>query len=60
MKVPPLGTIAEKAPIIPISAQLKLNIDVAIEYMIKKIPVPTRDFLSPPRLIIIRWVLQFF
>jgi len=48
------GTIAEKAPIIPISAQLKLNIDVAIEYMIKKIPVPTRDFLSPPRLIIIR------
>jgi len=48
------GTIAEKAPIIPISAQLKLNIDVVIEYMIKKFPVPTRDFLSPPRLIILR------
>jgi len=48
------GTIAEKAPVIPISAQLKLNIDVAVEYMIKKIPIPSRDFLSPPRLIIIR------
>merc|ERR1719431_1356841 len=31
-----------------------LNIDVAIEYMIKKIPVPTRDFNSAPRLIILR------
>jgi len=48
------GTIAEKAPIIPISAQLKLNIDAVIEYMIKKFPVPTRDFISPPRLIILR------
>jgi len=48
------GTIAEKVPVIPISAQLKLNIDVVCEYLIKKIPVPTRDFISPPRLIIIR------
>jgi len=48
------GTIAEKAPVIPISAQLKLNIDVVIEYMIKKFPVPMRDFNSAPRLIILR------
>jgi len=48
------GTIAEAAPVIPISAQLKLNIDVVCEYLIKKIPIPQRDFLSPPRLIIIR------
>lgn len=48
------GTIAEGAPVLPISAQLKLNIDVVCEYLIKKIPVPKRDFLSPPRLIIIR------
>ena len=48
------GTIAEKAPIIPISAQLKYNIDVVCEYIIKNIPLPIRDFLSPPRLIIIR------
>lgn len=45
------GTIAEGAPIIPISAQLKYNIDVICEYIIKKIPVPLRDFTSEPRLI---------
>lgn len=48
------GTIAEGAPIIPISAQLKYNIDVICEYIIKKIPVPLRDFTSEPRLIVIR------
>ena len=46
-----LGTIAEGAPIIPVSAQLKYNIDVICEYIVKKIPVPKRDFLSEPRLI---------
>mmetsp|Transcript_46090 Transcript_46090/g.96475 ORF Transcript_46090/g.96475 Transcript_46090/m.96475 type:complete len:519 (-) Transcript_46090:49-1605(-) len=48
------GTVAEKSPIIPISAQLRYNIDVVAEYMAKKIPVPVRDFTSDPRMIIIR------
>lgn len=48
------GTIAETAPIIPISAQLKYNIEVLCEYIVTKIPVPIRDFTSDPRLIIIR------
>jgi len=48
------GTIAEGAPIIPISAQLKYNIDAVCEYITKKIPIPPRDFLSEPRLIVIR------
>jgi len=50
------GTVAEAAPIIPISAQpqLKYNIDVVCEYIIKKIPVPTRNFIASPRLIVIR------
>ena len=48
------GTVAEGAPIIPISAQLKYNIEVVCEYITKKIPVPVRDFTSEPRLIIIR------
>merc|ERR1712110_491502 len=48
------GTVAEGAPIIPISAQLKYNIEVVCEYIMKKIPIPTRDFISEPRLIIIR------
>jgi len=48
------GTIAEGAPIIPISAQLKFNIEVVCEYIVNKIPIPMRDFTSKPRLIIIR------
>merc|ERR1711970_1403305 len=48
------GTVAEGAPIIPISAQLKYNIEEVCEYIMKKIPVPVRDFISEPRLIIIR------
>lgn len=43
--------MAEGAPIIPISAQLKYNIEVVCEYIVKKIPVPIRDFTSEPRLI---------
>jgi translation initiation factor 2 subunit 3 len=48
--------VAEGAPIVPISAQpqLKYNIDVVCEYIIKKIPVPTRNFTASPRLIVIR------
>lgn len=48
------GTVAEGAPIIPISAQLKYNIEVLCEYITNKIPVPMRDFTSSPRLIVIR------
>uniref|UniRef100_A0A7S2TP95 protein-synthesizing GTPase n=1 Tax=Lotharella oceanica TaxID=641309 RepID=A0A7S2TP95_9EUKA len=48
------GTVADGSPIIPISAQMKHNIDVVLEYICKKIPVPVRDFTSPPKLIVIR------
>ena len=43
------GTIAEGAPVVPISAQLKYNVDAVCEYLVKKIPVPVRDFVSPPQ-----------
>ena len=46
-----LGTVAEGAAIIPISAQMKYNVDAVCEYISKKIPVPVRDFTSQPRLI---------
>merc|ERR1711936_308236 len=36
------GTVAEGAPIVPISAQLKYNIEVICEYITKRIPVPVR------------------
>lgn len=48
------GTVAGDAPIIPISAQLRYNIDFACAYIAERIPVPPRDFTSAPRLIVIR------
>ncbi|KAI8912249.1 elongation factor Tu GTP binding domain-containing protein [Powellomyces hirtus] len=48
------GTVADSAPIIPISAQLKYNIDAINEYIVTKIPIPLRDFAADPRLIVIR------
>mmetsp|Transcript_18961 Transcript_18961/g.32637 ORF Transcript_18961/g.32637 Transcript_18961/m.32637 type:complete len:470 (-) Transcript_18961:294-1703(-) len=48
------GTVAQNAPIIPISAQLGYNINVICEYIVKKIPIPVRDFTAQPRLIVIR------
>ena len=48
------GTVAGNAPIIPISAVLRYNIDVVCEYIARQLPVPVRDFTSVPRLIVIR------
>jgi translation initiation factor 2 subunit 3 len=48
------GTVADNAPVIPISAQLKHNIDAILEYIVKKVPIPIRDFSSAARLIVIR------
>ena len=48
------GTVADNAPIIPISAVLKYNIDVVCEYIARYIPIPVRDFTGLPRLIVIR------
>lgn len=48
------GTVADGAPIVPISAQLQYNIEVVCEYICTKIPKPIRDFTSSPRLIVIR------
>src|ERR1700761_3770719 len=48
------GTVADGSPVIPISAQLKFNIDSVVENLVTTIPVPVRDFTTAPRLIIIR------
>ncbi|KAK9933801.1 hypothetical protein M0R45_020976 [Rubus argutus] len=48
------GTVADGAPVVLISAQLKYNIDVVCEYIVKKIPIPERNFISPPNMIVIR------
>ena len=48
------GTVAENAPIIPISAQQNLNIDMVIEAIEKTIPTPKRDTTKPALLQIAR------
>ena len=48
------GTVAENAPIIPISAQRNINIDVLLEAIQTIIPTPKRDPNLPPLMFIIR------
>ena len=48
------GTVADGAPIVPISAQLRYNIDVVAEYITNSIPIPVRDFTGEPKMIVIR------
>jgi translation initiation factor 2 subunit 3 len=48
------GSVAEKAPIIPISAQQGINIDALIEAIEENIPTPKRDSKKPPRMLIAR------
>jgi translation initiation factor 2 subunit 3 len=48
------GSIAEDAPIIPVSAQQIINIDLLIQAMQEYLPTPKRDSSLPPRMYIIR------
>ncbi|CRG87990.1 Eukaryotic translation initiation factor 2 subunit gamma [Talaromyces islandicus] len=48
------GTVADGSPIVPISAQLKYNIDAVNEHLVSHIPVPVRDFTAAPHMIVIR------
>ncbi len=48
------GTIAENAPIIPVSAQFGANIDVLLETIEKEIPTPKRDTKANPYFLIAR------
>ena len=47
------GTAAEKAPVVPISAQHCVNIDV-VNAHIAKLPAPCHDLAAPPCLRVIR------
>ncbi|MEN2495709.1 MAG: eukaryotic translation initiation factor 2 subunit gamma [Marteilia pararefringens] len=48
------GTIASTAPVIPISAMEKLNIDSVCEFIDKYFPVPKQNYHVPPKMTIIR------
>ena len=47
-------TAARDSPIIPISAQLGMNIDAVVEHIVKTIPIPDRNYVSPAKMIVIR------
>ena len=48
------GTIAENAPIIPVSAQRGINVDVLLTAIEELMPTPQRDETKPPLMYIIR------
>ncbi|MDD2666821.1 MAG: translation initiation factor IF-2 subunit gamma [Methanocellales archaeon] len=48
------GTVAENAPIVPISAQHKANIDVLIKVIEETIPTPVHDLNKPAHMSIAR------
>ena len=48
------GSVAEDAPIIPISAQQEVNIDALLEAIDKEIPTPEREEDADPRMLLAR------
>jgi translation initiation factor 2 subunit 3 len=48
------GTWAEDAPVIPVSALHKVNIDVLLQAMQEEIPTPKRDLSKPPLMYVAR------
>ena len=48
------GTVAEEAPVIPVSAQHEVNIDALLEAVDNEIPTPERDSDSDPKMLVAR------
>ena len=48
------GSIAEDAPVIPVSAQHEVNIDALLQAIEETIPTPIRDPNKPPRMHVVR------
>lgn len=48
------GTVAEDAPIIPLSAQQEVNVDALIQTIEERVPTPDRDPDLPPRMFVAR------
>jgi len=48
------GSVAQDAPIIPISAQHSVNIDAVVQALEEYIPTPQRDPAKPPRMNVVR------
>ncbi len=48
------GTVAESAPIIPVSAQRGINIDILVQTIQERIPTPKKESDKPPKMLIVR------
>ena len=48
------GTVAEDAPIVPISAQHEVNIDLLLDKIDSQIPTPERDTEASPKMLVAR------
>lgn len=48
------GTVAESAPIIPVSALHRINIDVLLQAIQETVPAPQRDPAKPPIMYVVR------
>ncbi len=48
------GTVAENAPIIPVSAQNKINIGAVLDTIQNNIPTPERDLSKPTKMLVAR------
>ncbi|MFB6199250.1 MAG: translation initiation factor IF-2 subunit gamma [Candidatus Nanohaloarchaea archaeon] len=48
------GTVAEDAPIVPISAQQEINIDALLEALETEIPTPERETDAEPKMLLAR------
>ena len=48
------GTVAEGAPIVPISAEEEINVDLIVDALQSEIPTPTRDPDTDPRMYVAR------
>lgn len=49
-------TIAEHSPVIPLSCTplQRYNLDILLQYLVEHVPIPKRDFESPPVMSIVR------
>jgi len=48
------GTIAENAPVVPVSSKQKINLDVLLNAIQEFIPTPKRDLTKPVKMYVVR------
>jgi len=48
------GTVAEDAPVIPVSAQKRVNLEPVLQALQERIPTPERDTSKPSQMMVVR------